>query len=173
MLRRIFQSKQSFWDVQESFSPQNFRFFESVILGWKEQTLQAWGVNCLKESFKKEMLREEVRRRSSVFNSVLSYFKSGASDLEDSRVPVLEGHFKEFDELFKEEQNRLFHAGDFALKLKVGCVTVTISDGDEALVLNVHSPSLTAQVNECFENYEFSVQSLDGAEVSPERSGSI
>lgn len=172
MLSRVFQSKQTYWDIQDTFSPQNFRFFESVVLGWKLKTLHMWAIDTLKDKFKADFLREEVRRRSSVFNSVVNYFKSNRAELEQSRVDVLRGHFQEFDALFQEEQNRLFHSSDTSVNLQVGLARICIADGADKVVLNVHGSSLEMQTNECFKNYEFTIKSMDGSEDNATRSGS-
>lgn len=172
MLGRIFESGQTYWDVEEGFTPQNFRFFESVILGWKDKTLQTWGIDTLKEKFKAELLRQEMKRKSSLFKSVLGYFNSNKAGLESSRMETLQVHFNEFDGLFQEEQNRLFHSSDTSLELKIGLTQICITDGADRVELNIHGASLTVQTNECFMNYEFTIKSIDGSEINATRCGS-
>lgn len=172
MLRLIFQKKQSFQDIQSTFSEKDFRFFESVILAWKDKTLQLWAIEAINAIFVEQLQAKETKRKSSYLNYVMGYFKNEGEGVQSSGLSQINSHFNTFSQLFSEEDNKLFHTNDISLSVRVDRVQFEILDQVNKVVLEVKRPSLVMQKNECFQNFNFTIQAIKGEEVGPNRTGS-
>jgi predicted metal-dependent hydrolase len=155
----------------ESFSPQDKRFFETMILGWKDEALETMVIEAMKEIFRSQERIKDKKRKSGYLNSVMSYFKSPKED-KSKAIPILETYFENFIEMQKEEENRLYKFKDKLFQILIKSIKVNIKDGENQVSLGIENISLNHQQNECFDNIKFTIESMNGTESTPSREGS-
>jgi hypothetical protein len=172
MLRLIFEKKYSFKDIESKLSEKDWRFFESTVLAWKDKTLHMWAVEAINQVFRERAKAEDQKKSSGYLNLMMGYLKTASSDRPPSKDSLVDSYFHDFSTLLMEDEKQLFEAKDTSLDFKLQSLRLQILDKETTVSLNLLGPVLGIQINDCFRNFNFSVRSVEGTEVTPLRVGS-